>query len=151
LSRHDHAADVAAGRAVWKALAHVHQRVYARLRRATKKWKPVFRQGHAPLEKIRACTDANGTGHALMMSSTVIVEPQHFLRAQIRWHPLEIAFWLATLAPFVIFPNYLQLASQIAITALFALSLDLILGYAGIVSLGHAMFFGLGAYTAGLI
>ena len=72
-------------------------------------------------------------------------------RTQIRWHPLEIAFWLATLLPFVVFPNYLQLASQIAITALFALSLDLILGYAGIVSLGHAAFFGFGSYTAGLI
>ena len=48
-------------------------------------------------------------------------------------------------------PDYLVLASQIAITALFALSLDLILGYAGIVSLGHAAFFGFGAYTAGLI
>jgi branched-chain amino acid transport system permease protein len=60
-------------------------------------------------------------------------------------------FWLATLLPFWLFPDYLVLASQIAITALFALSLDLILGYAGIVSLGHAAFFGLGAYTAGLI
>ena len=49
------------------------------------------------------------------------------------------------------FPTYLPLASQIAIAALFALSLDLILGYAGIVTLGHAMFFGIGAYTAGLI
>ena len=48
-------------------------------------------------------------------------------------------------------PSYLSLASQIAITALFALSLDLILGYAGIVSLGHAAFFGVGAYAAGLI
>src|SRR5207249_923329 len=52
---------------------------------------------------------------------------------------------------FVAAPAYLQLASQIAITALFALSLDLILGYAGIVSLGHAAFFGLGAYAAGLL
>ena len=51
----------------------------------------------------------------------------------------------------MLFPDYLSLASQIAITALFALSLDLILGYAGIVSLGHAAFFGVGAYTAGLI
>ena len=50
----------------------------------------------------------------------------------------------------MLFPNYLSLASQIAIAALFALSLDLILGYAGIVSLGHAAFFGIGAYTAGL-
>ncbi|HJY75801.1 MAG TPA: branched-chain amino acid ABC transporter permease [Burkholderiales bacterium] len=65
--------------------------------------------------------------------------------------PLEVVFWLATLLPFVLAPNYLSLASQIAITALFALSLDLILGYAGIVSLGHAAFFGFGAYTAGLI
>jgi branched-chain amino acid transport system permease protein len=69
----------------------------------------------------------------------------------VRWHPLEIAFWLCTLLPFVVTPNYLSLASQIAITALFALSLDLILGYAGIVSLGHAAFFGVGAYTAGLL
>ena len=65
--------------------------------------------------------------------------------------PLEVAFWLCTLLPFALAPNYLSLASQIAITALFALSLDLILGYAGIVSLGHAAFFGAGAYAAGLI
>ena len=48
-------------------------------------------------------------------------------------------------------PTYLVLGSQIAITALFALSLDLIVGYSGLVSLGHAAFFGFGAYTAGLI
>ncbi|HEY3077925.1 MAG TPA: branched-chain amino acid ABC transporter permease [Burkholderiales bacterium] len=75
---------------------------------------------------------------------------QYFER-QARLRPLEIAFWLATLLPFVVAPNYLSLASQIAITALFALSLDLILGYAGIVSLGHAAYFGFGAYTAGLL
>jgi hypothetical protein len=65
------------------------------------------------------------------------------MRRLSRWHPLELAFWLSTLLPFVLFPNYLSLASQIAITALFALSLDLILGYAGVVSLGHAAFFGI--------
>lgn len=74
-----------------------------------------------------------------------------FLRAQIRWRWAEIAFWLATLLPFVLAPDYLVLASQVAIAALFALSLDLILGFAGIVSLGHAAYFGVGAYTAGLI
>src|SRR2546422_5924727 len=85
------------------------------------------------------------------MTSSAVAEPQRYLEAQIRWRPVEIAFWLATLLPFVLFPNHLVLASQIAITALFALSLDLILGYAGIVSLGHAAFFGLGAYTAGIV
>jgi branched-chain amino acid transport system permease protein len=74
----------------------------------------------------------------------------HF-QQKIRWRAPETAFWLATLLPFVVAPDYLSLASQIAITALFALSLDLILGYAGIVSLGHAAFFGVGAYTAGLL
>jgi branched-chain amino acid transport system permease protein len=77
--------------------------------------------------------------------------PQLYLQSLSRWRPTEIAFWFATLLPFVLTPNYLSLASQIAITALFALSLDLILGYAGVVSLGHAAFFGVGAYTAGLV
>src|SRR5579863_2761380 len=77
--------------------------------------------------------------------------PRLYFQSRTRWRPVEAAFWLATLLPFALFPNYLVLASQIAITALFALSLDLILGYAGIVSLGHAAFFGTGAYTAGLL
>src|ERR1700732_4959466 len=85
------------------------------------------------------------------MTSGAASEPQRYLEARIRWQPLEIAFWLASLLPFWLVPSYLALASQIAITALFALSLDLILGYAGLVSLGHAAFFGLGAYGAGLL
>jgi branched-chain amino acid transport system permease protein len=85
-----------------------------------------------------------------MASTATALEPQAYLHAQSRWHVLEIVFWLAALLPFLLFPTHLSLASQIAITALFALSLDLILGYAGVVSLGHAAFFGLGAYTAGL-
>ena len=85
------------------------------------------------------------------MTSSAVSEPQRYLEARIRWQPLEIAFWLASLLPFWLTPSYLVLASQIAITALFALSLDLILGYAGIISLGHAAYFGFGSYTAGLI
>ena len=84
------------------------------------------------------------------MSAPAVTSPQGYLQAQSRWHPFEIVFWLSLLLPYVLFPDYLSLASQIAITALFALSLDLILGYAGVVSLGHAAFFGVGAYTAGI-
>jgi branched-chain amino acid transport system permease protein len=68
-----------------------------------------------------------------------------------RWRPLEIAFWLVAVALFFALPDYRVLGSQVLITGLFALSLDLILGYAGIVSLGHAAFFGLGAYAAALL
>jgi len=86
----------------------------------------------------------------MSVASGAVADPHAYLRGQTRWRPVEVVFWLATLLPYFLFPDYLVLASQIAITALFALSLDLILGYAGIVSLGHAAFFGLGAYTAGL-
>ena len=68
-----------------------------------------------------------------------------------RWHPAEIAFWLIALAAYFAFPTHRVLGSQILITGLFALTLDLILGYAGIVSLGHAAFLGDGAYTAGIL
>ena len=68
-----------------------------------------------------------------------------------RWRPLEFAFWVLPVIGFFAFPDYRVLGSQILITGLFAVSLDLILGYAGIVSLGHAAFFGIGAYTAGLL
>ena len=68
-----------------------------------------------------------------------------------RWQPLELAFWLLPVVAYFLFPDYLVLATQILITGLFAVSLDLILGYAGIVSLGQAAFFGVGAYTAGLL
>ncbi|MDF7097756.1 hypothetical protein NLR39_26225, partial [Escherichia coli] len=70
---------------------------------------------------------------------------------QARWSPFEIAFWCVPIAVFFLLPDYLVFGSQVLIVGLFALSLDLVLGYAGIVSLGHAGFFGLGAYTAGLL
>src|ERR1700751_5509715 len=85
------------------------------------------------------------------MTNEALAGPRDYLQAHIRWRWGEIVFWLATLLTFVLTPSYLVLASQIAITALFALSLDLILGFCGIVSLGHAAYFGVGAYTAGLL
>lgn len=68
-----------------------------------------------------------------------------------RWRWPEALFWLAALAALFLLPDQHLILNEIAILALFALSLDLILGYAGIVSLGHAAFFGLGAYVAGLL
>jgi branched-chain amino acid transport system permease protein len=67
-----------------------------------------------------------------------------------RWRWWEGALLLALLASWALLPSHALLLNEIAILALFAVSLDLILGYAGIVSLGHAAFFGFGAYTAAL-
>ncbi|MEJ8570126.1 branched-chain amino acid ABC transporter permease [Microbaculum marinum] len=89
--------------------------------------------------------------HDAPAGTSPLPDPHLFLRRQTRWGMFEILFWLAALLPFWLFPTYLSLASQIAITALFAVSLDLILGYAGIISLGHAVFFGVGAYTTGIL
>ncbi|MFT3717302.1 branched-chain amino acid ABC transporter permease [Pseudorhodoferax sp.] len=67
-----------------------------------------------------------------------------------RMRPWEPVLWLlAFAAPFVL-PSHALIVNEIAIVALFAVSLDLVLGYTGIVSLGHAAFFGMGAYTAAL-
>ncbi len=74
---------------------------------------------------------------------------ERLLRAT-RWRPWELSAWVAIFATLVVFPSHAALINEIAILALFALSLDLILGYAGIVSLGHAAFFGAGAYAAAL-
>ena len=68
-----------------------------------------------------------------------------------RWRPAEIAFWILALGCAFLFPSRYLIMTDIVRLALFALSLDLILGYAGIVSLGHAAFFGVGAYCAGLL
>jgi len=68
-----------------------------------------------------------------------------------RWGIGEAAFWLVAAATLFLVPERHLILNEIAIIGLFALSLDLILGYAGIVSLGHAAFFGLGAYAAGLL
>jgi branched-chain amino acid transport system permease protein len=68
-----------------------------------------------------------------------------------RWTTVEIAFWIAAAASYVLFPTKLVLLTQILIGGLFAMSLDLLLGYGGIPSFGHAAFFGLGAYAAGLL
>jgi branched-chain amino acid transport system permease protein len=67
------------------------------------------------------------------------------------WRRWEVAFWLLPVAAWFLFPRHLVLGSQILIVGFFAVTLDLILGYAGIVSLGHAAFFGAGAYAAGLL
>jgi len=63
----------------------------------------------------------------------------------------EAAFWLTLACGFWLWPSYLALWSQILIAGLFAVSYDLVLGYAGIVSLGHAAYFGVGAYAAGIV
>jgi branched-chain amino acid transport system permease protein len=68
-----------------------------------------------------------------------------------RFRAYETLPWLASLAAYLLFPGYLQLAAQILATILFALSTDLVLGFAGIVTLGQAAFFGTGAYTAGIL
>ncbi len=74
-----------------------------------------------------------------------------FLLRRHRWRPAEALPWLIAIGAYFAFPDYMALGTQILIGILFALSLDLILGYAGIVTLGHAAFFGTGAYAAGLL
>jgi len=89
------------------------------------------------------------------MARSLLEEAAHRLATRARWRPLEYVFWLAALASVwhgaLHLPERYLILTEVAWLALFALSLDLILGYAGIISLGHAAFFGLGAYAAALL
>lgn len=79
------------------------------------------------------------------MSAIAEYAARHRLRG---WEALP---WMAALAVFFVFPRHLAFGTEVLVTILFALSLDLVLGYAGIVTLGHAAFFGAGAYTVGML
>jgi len=70
---------------------------------------------------------------------------RHRLRV---WEPIP---WVLAIALYFAFPKHLGFGTELLVTILFALSLDLVLGYAGIVTLGHAAFFGTGAYTVGML
>ena len=76
---------------------------------------------------------------------------QQHLLAPSGWRWWEVALWAAIWATPLLLGGHAALIKEVAILALVALSLDLILGYAGIVSLGHAAFFGVGAYSAALL
>jgi branched-chain amino acid transport system permease protein len=71
-----------------------------------------------------------------------------FSRHKLSW--LDALPWLAVLVGYFVFPTYLPLGTEVMIAIIFALALDLALGYGGVASLGHAAFFGIGAYAAGL-
>jgi branched-chain amino acid transport system permease protein len=64
------------------------------------------------------------------------------------WEPIP---WVLGIAYYFLFDTYLGFGTELLVVILFALSLDLALGYAGIITLGHAAFFGAGAYTVGLL
>jgi branched-chain amino acid transport system permease protein len=65
--------------------------------------------------------------------------------------PIEVLPWLIAILVYALLPEFRAFGTQVLIMVLFALSLDVILGYAGVVTLGHAAFYGMGAYTAGLL
>src|SRR5713101_2905346 len=85
------------------------------------------------------------------MPSPLLDQVARHLATRARWRPLEYVFWLAALASLFLLPGRHLILTEVAWLALFALSLDLIIGYAGIISLGHAAFFGFGSYTAALL
>ena len=78
------------------------------------------------------------------------LSPVDILIRRHRLRPIELLPWLLAIGAYFAFSDYLALGCQILIMILFALSLDLVLGYAGIVTLGQSAFFGVGAYAAGI-
>jgi len=100
-----------------------------------------------------AVTDALATRSAAPDGSTASARASAvaFLADRHRLQIWEALPWGLALAAFWLFPDRLTFGSQVLVMVLFALSLDLILGFAGIVTLGQAAYFGVGAYTVGLL
>lgn len=73
------------------------------------------------------------------------------MRRPVRWGLLEIAFWVAAVLSWFLLPERHLILTEIVGLAIFVLSIDLILGFAGIVSLGQAAMYGAGAYASGLL
>ena len=84
----------------------------------------------------------------MMITSTSDLQQQLLKPSLWRWY--ELVLWLLVFAAPWLFSGHALIVNEVAIVALFALSLDLVLGYSGVVSLGHAAFLGFGAYTAAL-
>ncbi len=93
---------------------------------------------------------ASDTMDAAKLAPTRERAADYLLRRH-RFRAAEALPWLIAIAAFFVFPDRMTFGSQVLVMVMFALSLDLILGYAGIVTLGHAAFFGVGAYTVGLL
>jgi branched-chain amino acid transport system permease protein len=83
--------------------------------------------------------------------ATAIPRLEAHLHRRARWRWPELAFWLIVLVAIAAVPSRAALINEILVAGLFALSLDLILGLTGVVSLGHAAFLGLGAYSAAIL
>src|SRR5207245_10320758 len=113
---------------------------------SSRPWKPSRIRSKQPKNsraRESAMIDA-GAGTAVGLRADI----GHGFATRGHWRPPEIAFWLAVLATVFAVPSWHLILTEVAILGLFALSLDLLIGYAGIISLGHAAYFGFGAYVA---
>jgi branched-chain amino acid transport system permease protein len=94
---------------------------------------------------------APAPGAASASASAPRARALEFMGRRHRFHLGEALPWMLMIAAFFLFPDRVTFGTQVLIAIMFTLSLDLILGYAGIVTLGHAAFFGIGAYTVALL
>jgi branched-chain amino acid transport system permease protein len=82
-------------------------------------------------------------------NAELMAESKTLSRYKLKW--IELVIWFASIAAYFLFPSRLALGTSIIVLGMFALSCDLIIGFAGVVTLGQAMYFGIGAYSAALI
>lgn len=79
----------------------------------------------------------------------MVTLPRNSILSRHHWRVGELLWLTAAVACYFVFPEYLALGTSVLVTVLLVLSFDLLLGFSGVLSLGHAVLFGLGAYTAG--
>jgi branched-chain amino acid transport system permease protein len=86
-----------------------------------------------------------------MSAADAIAPPRQVAQLWELWTPLALAIIVLAFAPAVGLPSFAQsLVIEILIFSILALSLDILLGYTGLVSFGHAAFFGVGGYAVAI-
>jgi branched-chain amino acid transport system permease protein len=87
--------------------------------------------------------------HARPQLAPTLRLPRDSILSRHHWRWGELAWLVAAAGCFFVFPEYLALGTSVLVMVLLVLSYDLLLGFSGVLSLGHSVFFGLGAFIAG--
>src|SRR5262249_38681483 len=109
-----------------------------------------FRAGDVPQSRLRHSVPAHGGGAGAAPAGSV--RPDRDMSRGLRYGAIAVALLLLATLPFWIGnPYYINIASQVLLFAVFALALNVLVGYAGLVSLGHAGLFAVAGYAAALL
>ncbi len=114
--------------------------------------QPVFLRRDGAAARVATARPVEVAGRMTMATTATLALSVRILplRTALRAALPIVALGALALVVLLFFPEQYPIATRIAVMAIFVMSLDLVVGYGGLATLGHAAVFGAGAYAAGL-